>query len=272
MHRGYVPVWRKLKDSTFYRDSEAVHLWLHILFEAQHTEKKEWYKGKEIVLQEGQFTTGRKRLASETGISESKIQRLLKKFEKCHMIEQQTNSANRLISIVNYKSHKASEQQTNNKRTIGEQQVNNVRTHSKNVNNVNNGEECNNTTQNEFALDTNDVEISFLSFDQFFDMYGKRVDKKKAEAKYKKVSESDRALIKEQLPLYVESTPDKQFRKSPSVYLNGEHWHDEIVESVAQPQKQSYADKEAQKQADSLFAGTELELLGLDIIKGQGGI
>jgi len=234
MYRGYVPVWRKLKDSTFYRDSEAVHLWLHILFEAQHSEKKEWYKGKEIVLQEGQFTTGRKRLASETGISESKIQRLLKKFERCHMIEQQTNSANRLISIVNYKSHRIGEQQTNNKRTIGEQQVNNRRTHSNNVNTLKNEEELNNTTQNEFALEADDSEITFLSFDEFYSMYDKKVDKKKAEFKYKTVSESDRALIKEQLPLYVKSTPEKQFRKSPLVYLNGEHWNDEIISGISQ--------------------------------------
>jgi len=84
------------------------------------------------------------------------------------------------------------------------------------------------TPQNEFALDTDDLEISFLTFDEFYSMYDKKVDKKKVEAKYKKISESDRALIKEQLPLYVESTPDKQFRKSPLVYLNGECWNDEI--------------------------------------------
>lgn len=132
MHRGYVPVWRKLKDSTFYRDSEAVHLWIHLLFEAQHSNKKEIYKGEEIIINTGQFTTGRKRLSSETGISESKIQRLLNKFEKCHMIEQQTTSVNRLISITNYESYQVGEQQTNSKRTTSEQQVNSERTHSNN--------------------------------------------------------------------------------------------------------------------------------------------
>jgi DNA-binding MarR family transcriptional regulator len=215
MHRGYVPVWRKLKDSTFYRDSEAVHLWLHILFEAQHSEKKEWFKGKEVVLQEGQFTTGRKRLASETGISESKIQRLLKKFEKCHMIEQQTNSANRLISITNYKSHKASEQQVNSKRTASEQQVNNVRTHSNNVKNEN-IEELKETT--------------CFSFENFWNDYEKKGNRKTTEQRYSKIKEKDRELIKSKLSVYIKSTPDKQYRKNAEVWLNQECWNDEVVD------------------------------------------
>jgi hypothetical protein len=28
---------------------------------------------------------------------------------------------------------------------------------------------------------------------------------------------------------YVKSTPDKQFRKDPTTYLNGKHWKDEII-------------------------------------------
>ena len=40
------------------------------------------------------------------------------------MIEQQANNKSRLISITNYDSHQASEQQVNNTRTTDEQQVN----------------------------------------------------------------------------------------------------------------------------------------------------
>jgi hypothetical protein len=49
------------------------------------------------------------------------------------MIEQQANNKSRLISITNYDSHQASEQQVNSKRTADEQQVNT----NNNVNNDN---------------------------------------------------------------------------------------------------------------------------------------
>lgn len=72
-------------------------------------------------------------------------------------------------------------------------------------------------------------ENTIYSFEQFYSDYEKKVDKKKTELKYSKIKEADRELIKNHLPLYVESTPVKQFRKSPLVYLSGEHWNDEII-------------------------------------------
>jgi DNA-binding transcriptional MocR family regulator len=85
------------------------------------------WNGKEITLNPGQLITGRKKLHEQTGISESKIQRALKKFEKCHMIEQQTTTKNRLITILNWHKYQEGEQQTNNKRTTTEQQLNTIK-------------------------------------------------------------------------------------------------------------------------------------------------
>jgi len=109
-------------------------------------------------------------------------------------------------------------------------------------------------------------------FDSFWDDYERKGNKKSASERYEKTKEDDRKLIKDKLPMYIKSTPDKQFRKDAQSWLLKECWNDEIVESVPQPQKQSYADKELQKQADNLFAGTGLESIGLDILKGQGTI
>jgi len=138
MDVGFIQVHRKLVNSSFYNDSEAVHLWIHLLFKARFSDGKYWVKDEEIMLKAGQFVTGRKVLSAETKINESKIQRLMKRFEKCHMIEQQTNSVSRLITIVNYNEYQSSEQQVNNERTASEQQVNNERTLNNNVNNNNN--------------------------------------------------------------------------------------------------------------------------------------
>lgn len=128
---GYIKLYRSLSEQPWYNDSEAVHLFVHLLISATYTEREHLYKGKIKVLKPGQMITGRRRLSRETGISESKIQRLLKLFENCHQIEQQTNSANRCISIVCWDKYQQSEQQMNSERTASEQQMNSERTHNK---------------------------------------------------------------------------------------------------------------------------------------------
>lgn len=143
---GWVKIHRKLLEKAFYsKDSEKVHLWIHLLLKANHSGREENLGGKPIACLPGQFTTGRKQLSTETGISESKIERILTYFEKIEQqIEQRKTSVNRLISISNWnfyqQSEQQNEQQVNNDRTTSEQRVNNDRTHYKNDKNENNDE------------------------------------------------------------------------------------------------------------------------------------
>ena len=59
----------------------------------------------------------RRTLARDTGINESKIQRLLKTFESEHQIEQQTNNKSRIISVVNWSKYQESEHQNEHQKT-----------------------------------------------------------------------------------------------------------------------------------------------------------
>jgi len=134
MAQGWIMIHRKIKESSIWTDSQAVHLWLTLLINANHAENEFLQNGSLVRVKRGQVLTGRKALSAETGINESKIQRLLKTFEKCHMIEQLTNNRSRLISILNYDQYQASEQPVNNQRTTNEQQMNT----NNNVNNKKN--------------------------------------------------------------------------------------------------------------------------------------
>ncbi len=130
---GWVKVHRKLSEKVFYRkDSEKVHLWIHLLICANRDEREELLGGKPIKCNPGQFTTGRKQLSEATGINESKIERILTYFEKIEQqIEQQKTSTNRLISILNWSEYQQteqqSEQQVNNERTTSEQRANTLK-------------------------------------------------------------------------------------------------------------------------------------------------
>ncbi|MCK8493144.1 hypothetical protein M0L20_14840 [Spirosoma sp. RP8] len=65
-------------------------------------------------------------------------------------------------------------------------------------------------------------------FEQFYDLYGKKFDRKKAAAKFNRLSRADQLAILEHVPLYVKSTPNPEYRKNPLTYLNGECWKDPI--------------------------------------------
>lgn len=118
---GYIRIFRSIMDKGWYKDSECVALWLHLLLKANH-KGAEFMHGFSIVkLKPGQFVTGRKALSLETGIGESKIERILKLFENEQQIEQQTNSRNRVITILSWDKYQKGEQQVNSRRTASEQ-------------------------------------------------------------------------------------------------------------------------------------------------------
>lgn len=83
-------------------------------------------------------------------------------------------------------------------------------------------------TRNEVETET---ECSKFSFENFWNAYGKKVDKVKCEKKWLKISETEKEKISGALNVYVESTPDVQFRKNPLTWLNGQCWNDEILKN-----------------------------------------
>ncbi len=128
MHRGYVKLWRKIKDSFIWEDPEALKLWLHLLMEANYQDREHIFNGKVEKIKRGELICGRHSLESQLGINESKIYRLLNIMEKEQLIEQRKTNVFTLISIVKYQDYQSNEQQNeqpaNNQRTTSEQPVN----------------------------------------------------------------------------------------------------------------------------------------------------
>ena len=131
MKNGFIKLHRSFKDWYGSSDPYRLSLWIHILLLANHAPKKWLFKGNPYDVKRGQCITSRKTLSEVSGVSQSKIQRLLVEFEKEGQIEQQTSNISRLITITNYNKYQDNEQQMNNKRTTDEQQMN---TNKKNKN------------------------------------------------------------------------------------------------------------------------------------------
>lgn len=69
-------------------------------------------------------------------------------------------------------------------------------------------------------------------FERFWESYGKRIDRKKCQMRWRQLSTLDKERILERLPAYIMATPDISYRKNPLTYLNGECWNDEIIEKT----------------------------------------
>ena len=67
------------------------------------------------------------------------------------------------------------------------------------------------------------------TFEEWWCSYAKKRGRKKAEAKWNKLSDFDKIECMKATPSYVASIEEKQFQKDPLTYLNGECWNDEII-------------------------------------------
>ena len=113
--KGWVSVHRSMLDDPQFKDPDIFALWVRLLLMASYEDKTVKHLGQTINIKRGQFITGRKSLSSSSTVQESKIQRVLNRWESEQQIEQQTFSKYRLISIVNYDSYQGSEQQSDAK-------------------------------------------------------------------------------------------------------------------------------------------------------------
>jgi hypothetical protein len=89
----------------------------------------------------------------------------------------------------------------------------------------------------------NKVKIVDTQFEQFWDLYDYKKSRDKAEKAWKTLNQQEKALALQHAPVYAQSTPDKQFRKHPTTYLNNKSFNDEIIERTIST-KLSYAELE----------------------------
>jgi len=83
--------------------------------------------------------------------------------------------------------------------------------------------------ENENENENKDVVNLNVSFDDFYNAYGKKVDRVKAERRWTNLTNKERLAVMRHLPLYIQSTPEIEFRKAPSAYLNQRHWENEVI-------------------------------------------
>lgn len=74
-------------DSKLYKDSQAVHLWLHLILKANYSPAVVSTDIGEMTVGRGQMITGRPKLVAETFIPDNKVKSLLRSFESKGMLK-----------------------------------------------------------------------------------------------------------------------------------------------------------------------------------------
>ena len=97
--------------------------------------------------------------------------------------------------------------------------------------------------EKEIKVKESKVNIIDDKFEEWWFTYDKKTGKEKAYNKWKILLPQEKDLALSVVHKYVQSTPDKQWRKDPTTYLNNKSFNDEIIERTIST-KLSYAELE----------------------------
>ncbi|MBL3522839.1 DNA replication protein [Serratia plymuthica] len=112
--KGFALIHRQFMDSRLYKDSQAVHLWLHLILKANYSPAVVKTDIGEMMVGRGQMITGRPTLVSETFIPDNKVKSLLRSFESKGMLKIEAMGRKfSLITILKYDDFQARNCPTN---------------------------------------------------------------------------------------------------------------------------------------------------------------
>jgi hypothetical protein len=216
---GWIKLHRKLIDWEWYKDVNTFKLFLHLLLKA-NTETKKW-QGQTI--NRGQLITSLKNLSHETGLTEKEVRTAISKLEKTKEVGKQTTSVNTTLTMINYDLYQSmgkptDKQKANEGQSKGKQGA----------------------TTKEYKEEEELKEDKEILFEQFWNLYDKKVERKNCFNKFIKLDLKVIEKIINVVPFYVKSTPDLKYRKNPETWINGECWNDEIKDSTTEQPKERF--------------------------------
>lgn len=123
---------RAILGHPVFSDAELFQLFTYCLIRVNFKKTKILFNSGELELDRGQFCTSRKTISRDLNHSEGKVERKLKTLQKLGIIDQQSYSKCRIISVINYEQYQQPDQQSISKRSASDQQAINKRSQDKN--------------------------------------------------------------------------------------------------------------------------------------------
>lgn len=266
MNSGYILLWRKLYETSFYKDSYALHLAIHLLLKANHETKHIVFNQQPITIERGQCICGRSTLSEETGMKPSTIRNKLEKLRKTGFLTSTTTNKFSLITIAKYdgfqrrkgdsaktdqqegqlegQQDKDDNQQKQDSQKDSKQD--NQRTAEGQQEDTNN--ECN-------ALNTSkDKEIYILAFEEIWKRYPNKDGRKAAERHFSATVKTPEQIsqINKALDNYLQHLQKEDWKrpKNGSTWFN--NWQDWINNPIEKEKSNATTCKTYSQNADEL--------------------
>ena len=116
--KGYFPLWRKITEWGWYKNSNTKAVFIHLLLLCNHKERN--YLNYKIL--PGQCITGRKKLSVDLGLSEQSIRTAINHLKSTSEITSKTYNKFSIITINNYPKYTiATSEPTNNQPATNQQ-------------------------------------------------------------------------------------------------------------------------------------------------------
>lgn len=125
MNRGYVHLWRKSLDAGWIKNHKLWALWTWCLMKATHREFDAIVGSQTVHLLPGQFVTGLRVIAEETGLTIQETRTALAFLKNAGNLTIKTTNKYSIITIVNWPTYQPVESENNtqnNKPLTNEQQ------------------------------------------------------------------------------------------------------------------------------------------------------
>lgn len=215
---GWIKLHRKSLANFLYTENRPHtkrEAWEDLLLKVNHTEQSVLIGVTTIQCDRGQSVRSLDSWAKDFNWSKSRVLRFFRMLQKCSMIRLENVQKSTRLTICNYEDYQG---ERNDSETIAERQRND------------------NDIQTRMKRKKEDISCEMTqkdesSFLKFWNLYQKKCDRAKCEAKWKKLKPDEVKAIFQTLPSYIDSTPDVTYRKNPLTYLNGKCWNDEVNNS-----------------------------------------
>ena len=256
---------RSIVDWEWYDDSNTFRVFLHILIKANYEDKK--WRG--VLIKRGQLTTTYQQLSDSLELSVMQVRYSIDKLKSTGEISYKSYAKFGLITINNYDKYQfdntqiTHKQHTNSTKTTSKQHdtngdiMRNVEvdkesdntqtTHKQHANNANLNTQL--TTIKEIKNKRNKEYITPLLspqgddkdlFDEFWEVYPKKVSKQVAIKAWKKINPSPELVKKIVNSVEIQSHSEQwrrdngRFIPYPATWLNNRRWEDEVENKVSE--------------------------------------
>jgi len=208
MNNGWIKIHRQIRDNWVWKKPEFLKAWIDLIMLMYYENTKVVINGYVHEIKRGERDLSYRYLAKRWGWSHGKIKRFLSLMQKDEMICLKNGTGQTVVSVCNYETYQVAENKTERKRNAS-------------------------GTEAERSKEVKEVkeDIIDVQFDEFWQLYPKKVGKKPAHNKYNiALKKTGHENIINSLKTHLKSWNGTAAEYIPhaTTWLNQERWNDEI--------------------------------------------